>query len=231
MSESLLRLTSDGRHGPGDPYAVWLPPEKDWIAQNRRAISEALASLEVHLEPAEERFIGQCLGRLAMTKIMRDGSPVEWKHRMGEYLRLLKDFPADIWQDACDELALASKFFPDPSELNEALGKRLSERRIQISRLGRMLRDKPVNRPAPKGMDRGLLAWRAADRGWLEAVNEHESTEYTEYGDLPPRLNCAGFKSMPLTLTRLISQKQAEQRRNAGIPEPDAPEIREGSGL
>ena len=194
--ESRLRL-SDQRVETvsGDPPALWVPwkaPAASWVAEHKLAIREALASLEVHSMPAPEPLIRQLLARCAEVKASKRGTPAEWAMRAAEYVRLLGHYPADIWSAAIDQQMLASKWFPDISELEELMRPMLDERETGISRLREML-DPPTRLAAPAiseeertGMQTRLGRLRQiAANGALLDLTEDEAKTYCETGEYP----------------------------------------------
>ncbi len=127
---------------------AWRPPPAAWIEHYKPELADALASLKAHLEPAPEVFAADCLSRLALLKFTK-GSAAEWQARASEYLRLLAEFPPDIWQRACDECARHNRFFPDVSELLDLMQAQLDERHRHIRRLERMLAIRPPDITQP----------------------------------------------------------------------------------
>lgn len=134
------------------PDVGWQAPADGWIERNEQALRKALADLKAGLRPADEAFIREKLAVLATYKGSRAGVPAEWKLRGREYVRLLGHYPADILEDALDEWALGSPWFPDLSELNDLMHPKLMERRRRVERieamLNAMIRPKIEHQPA-----------------------------------------------------------------------------------
>ncbi|MCH7707040.1 MAG: ERAP1-like C-terminal domain-containing protein [Myxococcales bacterium] len=118
------------------PDVGWQVPADTWIERHEQTLRKALADLQAALTPADEGFIREKLAVLATYKGSRAGVPAEWELRRREYVRLLDHYPADIWQDALDEWALGSRWFPDLSELNELMNPKLIERSLELSLTG-----------------------------------------------------------------------------------------------
>lgn len=138
----LVSILSDGHHSSlriGNPYADWTPPPHEWVARNRAALQRNLDALKASLQPTHPEIVRRLLAKFAQMKGGRERSPAEWKLTVAEHLRLLGDYPADIWLSACDEFALSNQFFPDVSELSKLMAPRLRIRHQQISRLEQML--------------------------------------------------------------------------------------------
>lgn len=170
----------------------WQAPKPEFCSRHKLAIKEALASLAVHCEPAPEPFVRTLLARCAQVKYSRDGTPAEWELRAAEYLRLLGHYPADIWQTAVDGHMLASRFFPDISELEERMAPELTRRRVGMERLEAMRRPAiaaplpttPEEREAMQVKLRRLSTLTAS--GELERLSEAEAKRFCETGEYPP---------------------------------------------
>ena len=145
------------------PDVGWQVPADTWIERHEQTLRKALADLQAALTPADEGFIREKLAVLATYKGSRAGVPAEWELRRREYVRLLDHYPADIWQDALDEWALGSRWFPDLSELNELMNPKLIERRIRVERLVAMLRQMAEPEPA-------CTVWREKEQAIKNAI-------------------------------------------------------------
>ncbi len=174
------------------PDLGWQAPAPAFCAKHRLAIKEALASLTVHCTPAPEPFIRGLLARCAQVKFSRDGTPAEWELRAAEYLRLLGHYPADIWQAAVDGHMLASRFFPDISELQERMAPELTRRRLGIERLEAMQR--PAIAPSAEitSEERTVMTVKLRRlnhitiSGAIERLTGPEAKRFCETGEYPP---------------------------------------------
>ncbi len=174
------------------PDLGWKAPAPEFCARHKLAIKEALASLKVHCTPAPEPFVLDLLARCAQVKFTRDGTPAEWELRAAEYLRLLGHYPADIWQAAVDGHMLASRFFPDISELEERMAPELNRRRVGIERLEAM-RVPRLAPPAPPTAEErevvktklGRLS-RLTVSGALARMTEAEAKRFCDTEEYPP---------------------------------------------
>ncbi len=174
------------------PDLGWQAPKPEFCTRHKLAIKQALASLTVHCEPAPVPFVRDLLARCAQVKYSRDGTPAEWEMRAAEYLRLLGHYPADIWQAAVDGHMLASRFFPDISELEERMAPELTRRHIGMERLEAMQRPAIAAPALPTPQEREAMQVKLRrlntlnTSGAIERLSEAEAKRYCDTGEYPP---------------------------------------------
>lgn len=226
--ESRLHLGAEpaSPRGPGTGYdgpplrASWSPPSRPWCTEHKRAIKEALGSLEVCCAAAPEPFVRELLARCAEVKHSREGSPAEWSVRIAEYLRLLGHYPADIWQAAVDGHMLASRFFPDISELETRMAPAMTDRRLGIDRLEAMLAPRPALPPPPSETPEQRAAMTLKlkrlsslmSSGAGARMTEAEQRHFCETGEYP-----AGWVEAEAARAPAKPPTARERRRSAAL--------------
>ena len=140
MPESLRRLTDDNEYAD----AGWIEPTPSQCRALAARASSALVLLEESFQPADDVTMSRCLASIALTCAPRAGgaeTESTWRARAHEYKRLLGEFPADIWQKACDAWSTTEGkvFYPTTAELHALMQRFAEERRRRIRRLKRML--------------------------------------------------------------------------------------------
>ena len=116
-------------------------------------LMQALSQVRLYLQPAGREFIQP---RLALLRLSTKAPGTEGmsEHELGallatqigEYCRLLADFPPDIWASACDRLPRESPWFPTVADFERVMRPQLEERQRWARRLTAML--DAHNRPA-----------------------------------------------------------------------------------
>jgi len=96
-------------------------------------------ALERSVEPADAAFIGRMMGRLSVAMGLRTEDVGDWDGRVAEYLRVLSEYPPDIWAAAIDEVILTVEWFPRISVLAAIMRPELAKRRLALERVRVML--------------------------------------------------------------------------------------------
>jgi len=120
-------------HETGTPApGLWSMPS---VLPSRDDAIRTEAALRTFLQPADAQFVRM---RIAMLKLVTAAPGTDGmsepqidamlRAQIGEYLRLLADYPADIWAWACDEAPKRSKWFPKVAELEAMMRPRLEQR-------------------------------------------------------------------------------------------------------
>lgn len=104
------------------------------------------AAIRAHLQPADSQFVRM---RFAMLKLVTAAPGTDGmgeaqidamlRAQIGEYLRLLAGYPADIWAAACDAWVKRSKWFPKVADLEELMRPMLELRQRQHQRARQIL--------------------------------------------------------------------------------------------
>lgn len=135
-----------GKPAPG----LWSMPDP---LPSKLEIQQALASVRAHLQPASPDFVRQ---RVAMLRLVTRAPSTDGmteaqfdafvRAQIGEYARLLADYPADLWSRACDALPLEKEWFPMVADFQRVMRPEMEKRRAALSRLERMLaaHDRPA---------------------------------------------------------------------------------------
>lgn len=129
----------------------------EWYGPPQSALTKAaeLATLEaqfqVALRPAGDDLRMRILAELKLRTVSRDESPDEARARFRLLRNDLSDVPADILRKAVDAFVNApgSKFMPTAGELRTHAGPLLSERRVQLYRIGQTRMAAEAHKPAP----------------------------------------------------------------------------------
>ncbi|MFP3944391.1 MAG: hypothetical protein ACLFWF_10885 [Alphaproteobacteria bacterium] len=112
----------------------WRRPQYADIAPLADEIRQAAEMYERAMEPAPEIFIRYTLNIMAVTLTApAGGAAAEIRDR--QFIRLFRDIPADIWQQAADRAMLERETFPAPAELNAYIEPLWRERQLTLSRL------------------------------------------------------------------------------------------------
>lgn len=154
LPESLRRLVSDGAYVGGEYHETgWTEPHPSQCRALVSQIRSALADFEAVNAPAPAGIMDRCLASLALGCAPRskDGeTETTWRARAVEYKRILGEFPADIWQQACDEWMTSGesgRWYPTIAELHAIMKAKASQRERYRQRLARM-RDLATAKPA-----------------------------------------------------------------------------------
>lgn len=161
----------------------WEAPGAAACAALTEDLGRAKASLERHLAPAPRAFAGAMLARLAVAARMRPEDAADWEARSGEYLRLLGDFPADLWHTAADEWLLSSPWFPSIAELNAAMFPEFEKRQRALRRVEAMIL--AAGGPSRAALEAPAVAiWRSHQPDLREAIGD--KAWRTWFGDAIP---------------------------------------------
>ncbi len=119
------------------------------IPQSEKAINdakEAMLILEAAMRPATQNEIAICIKRLSLHCGMQAKAPEDVKYMFLDYCNDLKQFPANLIENACEEyrkLPEGNKFMPSSGQLISLINGRFKKMQFMKTRINKILGNEP----------------------------------------------------------------------------------------